>query len=216
MTRAATLSIRDLRFGYGNGQPPILEGLSHDFEQGTVTAVTGRSGRGKSTLLYLLGLLLTPESGSVLIDGDPVSGLSDRARSLMRASSIGMVFQDSVLDPTRTLLDSVTEPVLYAHQPRHLRQARAAELLDAFGVDVPPKRKPGQISGGQAQRVAVARALINDPILILADEPTGNLDPDNARRVWDILNRLAREGRTVVVATHSPELIEEADKVLAL
>lgn len=210
------LSIHNIQFGYQGDRHQVLNSISHNFVSGAVTVVTGQSGRGKSTLLYLLGLLLTPNQGVVRIDDITVSSLDDRERSLVRAALIGMVFQDSALDASRTLVDCVTEPALYARRNRRTLAAHAIELMTSLDVNVPPNRKPGQISGGQAQRVAIARALVNDPRIILADEPTGNLDPGNAQRVWRILKSLASEGRTVVVATHSPELIADADEVIAL
>lgn len=214
------LAVRDLAFAYTRGGEELFDGLTHNFTPGAVTAVTGPSGRGKSTLLYVLGLMLTPTRGTVLLDGQAVSSAPDATRSRVRAHRVGFVFQDSALDPTRTVLDSVLEPALYAGWSLTAAQVRGRELLDQLGVGDRADHRPGEVSGGQAQRVAVARALVTDPAVVLADEPTGNLDRDNATGVLAALSAAAGTGggtaRTVVVATHDPFVLEHADKVLAL
>ncbi|MBD7982734.1 ABC transporter ATP-binding protein [Oerskovia sp. Sa1BUA8] len=193
----------------------LFDGLTHHFTPGEMTAITGGSGRGKSTLLYIVGLLLAPTSGAVRLDGADVGRLPDAARSALRAHSIGFVFQDASLDPTRTILDSVLEPALYAGRARKSALERARDLLDQLGVGERADHRPGEISGGQAQRVAVARALVNEPGVLLADEPTGNLDRENAATVLDAL-RTAAKGVTTVIATHDPFVVDHADHVLAL
>ncbi|WP_431883030.1 ABC transporter ATP-binding protein [Micromonospora gifhornensis] len=211
------LTISNLSFGYRRGQKDLFGGLHHDFAQGAVTAVTGPSGRGKSTLLYLLGLMLRPSEGSILLDGVPVQSLPDRQRSALRATQIGFVFQDAVLDTSRTVLDAVLEPALYGGFRRVDKLRRARELLDQMGVADRESHRPGEISGGQAQRVALCRALLNDPGVVLADEPTGNLDRANAQTVLSALRSAAvGAGRTVVVATHDPFVLEHADQILEL
>lgn len=225
------LAVQDLSFAYRRGAEELFGGLSHEFTPGAVTAVTGPSGRGKSTLLYVLGLMLTPSRGQVVLDGAAVSSAPDAVRSRVRAHRIGFVFQDASLDPTRTVLDSVVEPALYAGWGLGRARARGRELLEQMGVGARADHRPGEISGGQAQRVAVCRALVTDPVVILADEPTGNLDRDNAAGVLAALSAAASgtrtgEGnsggesagipRTVLVATHDPFVIERADEVLAL
>ena len=140
----------------------------------------------------------------------------DRERSRLRATSVGFVFQDSELDPSRPILDSVVEPGLYAGLERQTLEDRARALLERFGLAHRADHRPGQVSGGQAQRVAVCRALVNAPAVVLADEPTGNLDPDNAGLVMDALADAAAEGRTVVVATHDPAVVARADEVVRL
>lgn len=225
------LAVQDLSFAYRRGAEELFGGLSHEFTPGAVTAVTGPSGRGKSTLLYVLGLMLTPSRGQVVLDGAAVSAAADAVRSRVRAHRIGFVFQDSALDPTRTVLDSVVEPALYAGWPLSRARLRGRELLEQMGVGARADHRPGEISGGQAQRVAVCRALVTDPVVILADEPTGNLDRENAAGVLAALSAAAGgtthdgEGggdgipgveRTVLIATHDPFVIERADEVLAL
>lgn len=211
-----TLSVKDLRFAYAKGRMELFNGLTHQFTPGAVTALTGPSGRGKSTLLYVLGLMLTPSSGSVSIDDEVASTLPDQRRAQLRATRIGFVFQDAELDPSRIILDSVVEPGLYAGADREELRTLARALLNQFGLADRADHRPGQISGGQAQRVAICRALVNSPDIVLADEPTGNLDPDNSALVLDALAEAAEEGRTVVVATHDPTVVSRADKVLKL
>lgn len=181
-----------------------------------MTALTGASGRGKSTLLYLLGLMLSPSAGSVLVDGVTASGGGDAARARLRAHRFGFVFQDAALDNSRTVLDNVTEVALYRGQERSALEPAARELLERFGVDVPPERKPGQVSGGQAQRIAMCRALLCNPGIVLADEPTGNLDPVTARLVVNALREHANIGATVVIVTHTPEVAEACDSEIVL
>ena len=178
--------------------------------------IMGPTGRGKSTLLYVLGLMLTPTSGVVRLGDVDASTRPDRERSRLRATSVGFVFQDSELDPSRPILDSVVEPGLYAGLERQTLEDRARALLERFGLAHRADHRPGQVSGGQAQRVAVCRALVNVPVVVLADEPTGNLDPDNAGLVMDALADAAAEGRTVVVATHDPAVVARADEVVRL
>ncbi len=209
------LFLRELGFSYGRGTEDLFRSLTHQFAPRSLTVLTGVSGRGKSTLLYLAGLLLRPTRGVVEIAGLPVSDLSDEQRSRLRATQIGFVFQDAMLDPSRRVIDAVVEPALYAGSTKALATARARELLQEFGVEARADGRPGEISGGQAQRVAMARALINRPRLVLADEPTGNLDLDNTLMVLAALSGAAQHA-TVVVATHDPVVIERADEVLAL
>ncbi|MEA2010669.1 MAG: ATP-binding cassette domain-containing protein [Actinomycetota bacterium] len=210
------LGVSGLRFRYHRGTDELFDGLSHSFAAGSVSVVSGASGSGKSTLLYLLGLLLTPVSGGVTVDGVAAAPLSDAARSVLRARHIGFVFQDAALDATRPILDNVVEGGLYAGVSRKNAETRARVLLDRFGVDLPAERRPGEISGGQAQRVGLCRALLKHPRVILADEPTGNLDHDSAdvvlRALWDA----AGAGATVVISTHDQQIVTEADDVVTL
>lgn len=211
------LRVSGLAFRYKSADEAVFEGLDYRFEPGTVTALTGESGRGKSTLLYVLGLMLKPSAGQVVVSGTETSALSDAERSRIRCSMVGFVFQDAALDQTRTILDSVIEPALYAGRRRTDVVGIARDLLNEMRVGTGVTRRPGEISGGQAQRVAVCRALINDPAIILADEPTGNLDRKNAAAVLDLLaGQAAQKSRTVVIATHDPFVLERVDQVLEL
>lgn len=210
------LAVYDLRFSYRSGGEELFDGLSHEFRPGAITALTGASGRGKSTLLYTLGLLLRPHAGAVRIDGVDVTRLPDDERSMIRARSIGFVFQDAALDASRTILDAVVEPALYAGRRAAEARPRALELLGELGLAHRADHRPGQISGGQAQRVALCRALVTDPRFILADEPTGNLDADSSSAVLDSLAAAGAEGRTVLIATHDPYVVGRADEVVEL
>ncbi len=210
------LAVQELSFGYRSHGSAVLAGMSHEFEPGSLTALTGPSGCGKSTLLYLLALMLRPVAGSVVHEGRSVSSYSDRVRSRWRAETIGFVFQDAALDPTRTVLDNVREGGLYAGVAEPDLTRRAESLLDRFEVGHRVTHRPGEISGGQAQRVALCRALVKRPRIVLADEPTGNLDTDATEVVWSALISAAAEGATVVVATHDPALAATADRQLIL
>ncbi len=210
------LSVEGLGFSYATGSEELFDRLTHTFAPGKVTAVTGPSGRGKSTLLYVLGLMLRPTRGKVSLSGRSISDLPDADRAWLRARSLGFVFQDAALDPTRPVIDSVVEPALYAGWRRREARDRARELLDAVGVSFRADHRPGEISGGQAQRVAVARALVNDPAVILADEPTGNLDRDNAGAVLDVLCGATAEHRSVIIVTHDPYVVSRSDEQLTL
>ncbi len=211
----ALLEAQDLTFEYLPGKP-VLKDWSATFEAGTVTALTGPSGKGKSTLLYLFGLMLEPARGDILLQGVSTTAMTDYERSGHRATQYGFVFQDAALDPSRTVLDNVTEAALYRHESRKSVRMKAIELLEKFGVDVPAHRKPGQVSGGQASRIALCRALLTDPSVLLADEPTGNLDPATSQLVTQALIDHARQGHAVIVVTHSPELAAACDVELRL
>jgi ABC-type lipoprotein export system ATPase subunit len=211
----ATLVCRDLTFGYGTN-PPVLTGWSWSFQAGAVTALTGPSGRGKSTLLYLLGLMLRPRAGTLLLGGHDVTRLPDRQRAALRAHRFGFVFQDAALDPSRTVLDNVLEATLYRGDDRRAATRQALDLLASLGVTVPATRRPGQVSGGQAQRIATCRALLSEPSVLLADEPTGNLDAESATAVLRAMRGVADRGGTVVVATHDHDLVTRCDSVVRL
>lgn len=198
------LSVRGLHFGYRPDAPRVIDGLDADFRPGSVTVVTGISGRGKSTLLYLLGLMLRPSAGRVLWNGHDLTEAHDSIRSRLRAERIGFVFQDALLDPARTVMDNVLEGGLYAGIGGRTGRARAMALMEMFGVNARAEHRPGEISGGQAQRVALCRALLKAPPILLADEPTGNLDQESAAVVWQAFDDAAQRGGTVVVATHDP------------
>ncbi|MCD1570802.1 ABC transporter ATP-binding protein [Agromyces mediolanus] len=216
MTAApARLAARSLTFGY-DPAAPLLEEWSSTFEAGEVVGVTGPSGRGKSTLLYLLGLMLRPSHGEVLLDGEPVQAASDRARALLRAHRFGFVFQDAALDQSRSVLDNILEAALYRGDDLAAAARRARELMDRFGVGLRPTARPGQLSGGQAQRIALCRALLGDPAVLLADEPTGNLDAASSDLVVGALHDQAARGATVIVVTHDPALVARCDRQLTL
>ncbi len=209
------LTAHEIRFGYFADRP-IIDSFSDDFYPGEVVALTGPSGRGKSTLLYILGLMLRPDSGSVRLGEEPVSALSDGPRAAVRAARFGFVFQDAALDATRTVIDNVLEVALYRGLDADEWRDHAQRLLADFGVDLDPWRRPGQVSGGQAQRIALVRALIGDPEFILADEPTGNLDAATSDLVFTALRARADAGATVIVATHDPAFMVRCDRQVQL
>jgi len=181
---------------------------------GTFAAVTGPSGSGKSSLLYLLGLLDRPDEGTLRIDGEDTADLDRDEASALRLARIGFVFQFHFLLPEFSVLENVLVPMrrLGRLGAAEMRE-RAEAILDRLGIAERAQRRPDQISGGERQRAAIARALANDPAIVLADEPTGNLDTANAATVFDVLGRLAAdEGRTVIAVTHAPEFAEHAQR----
>ncbi|WP_199042532.1 ABC transporter ATP-binding protein [Glycomyces salinus] len=210
---SALLAAEELSFAYRSGEP-ILTEWSASFYSGETVAVTGPSGAGKSTLLYLLGLMLRPGAGQVLLEGEPVSDLPDARRADLRATEFGFVFQDAALDPTRTVIDNIAETALYRGQPRAQALAAAEVLMDRFGVGLRSRHRPGQISGGQAQRIALCRALLARPAIILADEPTGNLDPDTSRLVVSVLREHAAAGNSVIIVTHNHDIAAACDRIV--
>ncbi|MET3902260.1 ATP-binding cassette domain-containing protein [Paenarthrobacter sp. 4246] len=209
------LAARNISFGYTETDL-IVENWSEQFAAGEVVALTGPSGRGKSTLLYILGLMLGPMRGGVFVHGRAATTQGDGNRAKLRAKEYGFVFQDAALDPSRSVLDNVVETSLYSGMQRGVAVTRAHELLEQFGVEIRADHKPGQISGGQAQRIALCRSLLGNPQILLADEPTGNLDASSSDVVIDALHRQALCGGAVVVATHDPRVMESCHRVIAL
>ncbi|TFD56753.1 ABC transporter ATP-binding protein [Cryobacterium suzukii] len=215
MVDTVRIAAQGITFGYVPSAP-ILSDWSADFHAGEVVAITGPSGRGKSTLLYVLGLMLKPTAGQVTINGRDAAHRRDADRASLRANQYGFVFQDAALDATRTVLDNIIETALYRGTPRGPAIRRAHELMAQFGVALRAGAKPGQVSGGQAQRIALCRALLNDPQILLADEPTGNLDPASSDLVVDALHAQAHSGAAVIVVTHDPALVARCDRRLEL
>ncbi len=185
---------------------PVLFDINIEVSKGDFVAISGPSGSGKSTLMNILGLLDTPTSGHYLLDGKEVGNLPDRKLAKFRRQKIGFVFQNFNLIPRLTLLQNIELPMIYAGLSAKERHARAARLLKQVGLDAFADYKPTQVSGGQAQRVAIARALANKPSLLLADEPTGNLDSKNSRAIMEQLKVLNKAGVTIIVVTHNPEV----------
>ncbi len=214
------LVVQDLKKEFDQGEHKVaaVNGVNLAVRQGEFASIIGRSGSGKSTLLSLLGALDSPTSGSVVIDGQDITRLHGPALSRYRRSTIGFVFQNYNLVPNLTALENVLLPMEFARLPKKQRVARAASLLEGVGITGDAqKRKPGKMSGGEQQRVSIARALANHPKLILADEPTGNLDSENGRRVFEILHNLTRSGKaTVVVVTHDLEIAGRTSRVFQL
>ena len=195
---------------------PALRPASVVIEAGAYVAVTGPSGSGKSTLLHLLGLLDTPTGGRYLLDGLDTSALGDKDRSALRGLGIGIVFQAFHLLPYRTAVENVLVAQLYNHTPRADRFPAAASALEAVGMAHRANALPTTLSGGECQRVAVARALVNRPSLLLCDEPTGNLDSASAAAVMDLLDQLNAAGFTIVVITHDPGVAAHTGRTIAI
>ncbi len=182
--------------------------------RGDFVTIMGPSGAGKSTLLNIFGLLIPPSSGSYSLNGEIVSSLSDSATSHARGRLMGMVFQSFNLLPHLTLLENVSVPMQYARIPYHQMKARAKEVLDQVGLAGRYHSRPTQLSGGQCQRVAIARALANNAPLILADEPTGNLDEKTGNEIMEIFQGLSRENKTIIMVTHNPSYEKYATRAL--
>jgi putative ABC transport system ATP-binding protein len=200
----------------GTVEVPALKGISLSVEAGAFIAIMGPSGCGKSTLLNILGCLDRPTSGAVEIDGVEVGKMSKAELATMRNRKIGFIFQNFHLLHNITALANVTLPFLYSDVPRSQRKPRAMQLLQSVGLEQRADHKPFELSGGQQQRVAIARALVNDPKLILADEPTGNLDSRSGLEILALLERLNREGMTILMVTHDPQLGAHADRIIHL
>ena len=192
-----------------------LDDLTLEVRKGEFIAVCGVSGSGKSTLLHIIGCLDQPTSGTVLISGTDVSGLSDSALAKIRNDKIGIVLQDFALIPYRTAYDNVMVPLYFSKNKKNAHK-RIMESLEKTGVAALAKREIRKMSGGQKQRVAIARALVNNPDIILADEPTGQLDSKTKKEIADLFKTINSEGRTIVVVTHDDELAKTADRVVRI
>ena len=193
----------------------VLKGIDFSCAKGEIVAIMGASGAGKSTLLQILGTLSTPDSGSLSIDGTDVLSLRGGELSAFRGRKIGFVFQFHHLLPEFTALENVMMPALIAGQAEKTASKRAGELLDELGLAERAEHKPSQLSGGEQQRVAIARALINDPAVIFADEPTGNLDSVTKKEIQQLfLDLRASHGQSIVIVTHDPELASACDRCL--
>lgn len=201
----------------GDRQLEVLKDVSFQVEKGEFVAVVGESGSGKSTLLHLLGALDRPSEGTVFFDGEDIFLKDDEALAAFRNKSIGFVFQFHHLLPEFTALENVAMPSLIQNASLQDVEGRAKELLEILGLRARGHHRPGQLSGGEKQRVAVARALMNQPGLILADEPTGNLDTRTAESLHEELMRLSRTfDQTFIIVTHNPALAEMADRILRI
>ena len=198
------------------GPVHAVRGVSLDIAAGEYLAIRGPSGCGKSTLLHILGCVDTPTSGALAFDGRPVEGLPDADRSALRLTSIGFVFQRFFLLPMLTAAENIEVPQAEARVPAAERRRRTAELLDYIGLSHRADHRPSQLSGGEAQRVAVARALANRPRLLLADEPTGELDRATGDQIASLLDRVHADGTALVVVTHDPAIAERAQRTLVM
>ena len=206
------VSLRDVRRDYALGAERVhaLQGVSLDVARGDYVAIVGPSGCGKSTLLNLIGVIDQPTSGTVAIAGKRVDAMSDREATSFRLHNIGFVFQRFYLMPILSALENVALPMAEAKVPRDQRNARAAELLAYVGLSSRERHRPSELSGGEQQRVAIARALANHPALLLADEPTGELDARTGKEIISLFQRLNSDGTTIVVVTHDEDLANAA------
>ncbi len=193
-----------------------LRDVSLRIEQGELVAVTGPSGSGKSTLLAVAGTLERPSRGTVCVAGQQVEGMGDNELSALRANSVGFVFQQFHLLPRRTVLENVADGLLYRGVPARSRFERAEEVVAAVGLQERRHHRPGQLSGGEAQRTAIARAVVGRPALLLADEPTGNLDTATGHEIFSLLEELHAAGTTILLVTHNDELAQRAPRALFL
>ena len=196
---------------------PALRGVSFDVQEGEFVAITGSSGSGKSTLMHIIGFLDKPTEGRYLLDGEDTSRFDDNKLAEIRNSKVGFIFQMYNLLPRTSVLDNVLLPTIYnKNDGKSKLETRARQLLEKVGLSHRIEHRPNQLSGGEQQRVAIVRALINTPRLILADEPTGNLDSKSGQEVIEIIQKLNDEGRTIIMVTHEKEVAECARRILTL
>jgi putative ABC transport system ATP-binding protein len=200
----------------GENEYPVLKGISLDIEEGEFIALMGPSGSGKSTLMNIVGCLDRPTNGRFILLGKDISQTSDDELAKIRREVLGFIFQTFNLIGRISVLKNVEMPMVLAEVPREERRSRAIELLESVGLGHRLDFSPLRISGGERQRVAIARALANDPKIIIADEPTGNLDLKSSNEVMRIMNNLNKEGRTIIMVTHNPEITENCSRVIRL
>ena len=212
------IGVRGLRKTYVMGRIAVhaLAGVNLDIHQQSLTVVMGPSGSGKSTLLHLIGGLDRPTSGNIQVGDQALETLDENALAVFRRKSVGFIFQSFNLISSMSALENVEFPMRFARISRKARRSRAAELLDRVGLADRAHHKPTELSGGQQQRVAIARALVNDPPIILADEPTGNLDTASGASIMELLSELHRSGRTVIVVTHDVRMTQFATNTVSL
>nr|WP_317632199.1 ABC transporter ATP-binding protein [uncultured Flavobacterium sp.] len=212
------IQINDIKrdFALGSETVYVLKGIDLTINKGEYVALMGPSGSGKSTLMNILGCLDTPTSGSYVLNGKDVSTMKDDELAEIRNKEIGFVFQTFNLLPRTTALDNVALPMVYAGKNKTERHARATEVLTQVGLETRMDHEPNQLSGGQRQRVAVARALVNHPSIILADEPTGNLDTKTSIEIMGLFDEIHAKGNTVILVTHEEDIAEHAHRIIRL
>jgi putative ABC transport system ATP-binding protein len=215
---SAIIHLENIRKSYFMGKQPllVLKGISMDINKNEYVALMGPSGSGKSTLMNILGCLDTATAGKYVLNNLDVSKMEDNALAEVRNKEIGFVFQQFNLLPRLTALENVALPLIYAGMSRKLRNEKAMHVLEMVSLTDRSHHKPNELSGGQSQRVAIARALVNDPAIILADEPTGNLDSKTSYEIMDIFGKIHSEGNTVVLVTHEEDIANHAHRVIRL
>ncbi len=212
----ALIEIRNMYKIYEMGSEEVhaLDGVNLTIEEKEFVAIVGASGSGKSTLMNMIGCLDTPTSGTYLLDGEDISSFPDRRLAKVRNQKIGFIFQQFNLFKKLTAFENVERPAKYSGISRQERRARALEAIEKVGLTDRMHHKPVELSGGQQQRVAIARSLVNRPPVLLADEPTGNLDSKSSREIIDMIRQLHKAGNTIILITHDPGVAEQADRVL--
>jgi putative ABC transport system ATP-binding protein len=215
---SAVIEVRDVSKTYRTGSLEVeaLKGVTFDIQTGEYVAIMGPSGSGKSTLMHILGCLDVPTSGTFKLAGEDVGTMSEDALAHVRNRQVGFVFQQFNLLPSLSACRNVELPLIYAGVDRSTRRQRALEALDRVDLGDRVEHRPGELSGGQQQRVAVARALVTDPALILADEPTGNLDSASAHEVLALIDELHQSGRTIVLITHESDVSQSAQRIMRI
>ena len=203
-------------YGFGEAATMALDNVSLEVKKGEFVAIMGPSGSGKSTLMNMIGLLDHPTTGTYHLSGDDVSNFKDKKLAHIRRDRIGFIFQSFNLLPRLNALENVSLPLVYRTFDKVKRLNKAAKMLENVGLADRQYFMPNQLSGGQVQRVAVARALVNQPSLILADEPTGNLDTHNSAEIMELLSEIHKAGNTIIMITHNPELAEYAERIITM
>jgi putative ABC transport system ATP-binding protein len=200
----------------GNTQFNALDGVSLKIMAGEFISITGPSGSGKSTLMHIVGLLDNPSSGQVLLEGQDISHLNENEMAKVRNITLGFVFQQFNLLAKTSALENIMLPLLYSDVPKSKRENLARQMLAKVNLTDKLRNTPAQLSGGQQQRVAIARALVNNPKIILADEPTGNLDSKSGEEIMNLFHQLHRENRTIILVTHDPDLAKQAERIVVI
>lgn len=212
------IEIKNVSKIYNMGKEKViaLDNVNLTIKEGEFAAIVGPSGSGKSTLMHLVGGLDTPTSGSIFIDGKDISKLKDKDMSKYRNKSVGFVFQSFNLENTQTALENVMMPLIFSGIDKRKRKVKAEKALEMVGLKDKIKNKPTELSGGQRQRVSIARALVNEPRIIFADEPTGNLDSKNGQLIMNLLSDLNEKGYTVIMVTHNMEEAKRARRIISI
>ena len=216
MKKKPLISIKNVWKTYIVGKEPlhVLKNITLNIYENDFIAILGPSGSGKSTLMNLIGILDTPTKGSIHLRGKNISHYSEDDLAHARGKTIGFIFQQFNLIPTLSALENDTLPAMFQNMPSEIRQEKATKILSSFGLGDRLHHTPAELSGGQQQRVAISRSLINDPTIILADEPTGNLDSTSGKQIMDSLKELHKQGKTIILITHDTELVKFGKKVV--